>query len=421
MAVNSVIVKIWGLDVGYLSWDEQNDKAVFSYTEDFPAKGLNIAPLEKSIDSPSVRLPLSGNSDKLYMGLPRFIADSLPDRWGNKVFEAWASRNNIPKRKLTPIDRLSFIGSRGMGALEYQPSFMKNEEAVPIAAAELAKTALDIQADRRQVLARMNDDSLLEDIYRVGTSAGGKRAKAIIAMNEDGDIRSGQVSLPDEYKYYILKFNDAEWFPFPEVEMAYYRMACEAGIDMMPSRLMTIENKQHFLTERFDRQEGKKLHLLTLAAMADYADSYEDLFAVMRLLRLPKAQHQQMFRRMVFNVLGGNVDDHTKNFSFLMTDKGLWGITPAYDMLFSIDVDAPDYANRHAMSVCGKKDNITHDDLLQFAKMNDIRQPEQIILQVKEALVHWDCFAMDACVPAKWQTIIDEYIKENVRQSCPGG
>ena len=398
------------MTVGYLSWNEQTAKAVFSYDEAFIARGLNVAPLEKPIDSLVVRLPLNGNSDKLYMGLPRFIADSLPDKWGNKVFDAWATKNNIPKHKLTPIDRLSFMGSRGMGALEYEPAYLETEKAVPIAAEELAKIALDIQEDRRQVLARLDSDLLLEDIYRVGTSAGGKRAKAIIAMNTAGDIRSGQVPLPADYTYYILKFNDADWFPFPEVEMAYYQMALEAGITMMPSRLLTIENKRHFLTKRFDRPQGKKMHLLTLAAMTDYADSYEDLFAVMRMLHLPKAQHNEMFRRMVFNVLGCNVDDHSKNFSFMMSPEGQWQIAPAYDMLFSIDVDAPNYANRHALSVGGKRDGISHADLLQFAKMNDIRQSEQIIRQVASALSRWQYFAEQAHVPEKWVSTINEYL-----------
>lgn len=412
MVVEAVEIRIFDKVAGYLTWDNQLRRALFSFSEDFPAMGWDIAPLEKSISSPSVRLPLQGNMDKRYAGLPRFIADSLPDRWGNRVFEAWAVQNNIPKRKLTPLDRLSFIGSRAMGALEFIPQYVPADEVVAVAKEQLFQTALALQDERHNVAVQLSRDLLIEDMYRVGTSAGGKRAKAIIAINDEGDIRSGQVMLPPEYKYYILKFNDADWFPFPEVEMAYSMMAREAGISMMPCRLIEIEGRQHFLTERFDRQNGEKQHILTLAAMSDTADSYEDLFAVMRSLRLPKAQQDEMFRRMVFNVLAWNVDDHSKNISFIMDRKGRWGLAPAYDLVFSVDVDAPDYVNTHSLSICGKTDEITEEDLLHFARMNDIRSPKRMIAQVRTALSRWQDYAHQTSVPEQWIHTIQEYLNE---------
>ncbi len=409
MVVNSVAVQIWGLTAGYLSWDEKSRCAVFAYDDNFLTKGLDIAPLEKSIHSVNVLVPMYGNKEKRYAGLPRFIADSLPDQWGNKVFDAWASKNNIPKRQLTPLDRLSFMGSRGMGALEFVPAQLPNDASKALSAQDLVRTALSLQDERRQIVAHIDSDLLLEDMYRVGTSAGGKRAKAIIAMNEAGDIRSGQVELPEEYKYYILKINDAD-FPFPEVEMAYYMMAKDAGIEMMPSRLLSVDGKYHFLAERFDRQNGEKRHMLTLAAMSDMADSYEDIFTVMRLLKLPKARHEQMYKRLVMNILGGNVDDHSKNFSFIMASDGTWDLAPAYDLLFSIDVDAPDYVNQHSLSVCGKTSDITIDDLLSFARMNDIRQAEILIQQVQSVLSSWHEYAKQAHVPDRWIEKIAEYL-----------
>ncbi len=252
---------------------------------------------------------------------------------------------------------------------------------------------------------------ILEDLYRVGTSAGGKRAKAVIAINKEGEVRSGQAELPADYVHYILKFNDDKDFPFSEVEYAYYNMACEAGISMMPSRLMQIEGKSHFLTERFDRRNGEKVHVLTLAAMDTEADSYEDLFAVCRKLRLPEGQQRELFRRMVFNVLGCNVDDHSKNFSFLMDKQGVWSLAPAYDMLFTVDLDGPKYLNRHSLSVGIKTDGITINDLCAFAHENDISQPEAVIDEVKSALSKWDRFATDANVPKSWTDRIGEELE----------
>ena len=347
-------------------------------------------------------MPRHGNVDRLYAGLPPFVADSLPDRWGNRVFDAWAKRNGVVSRNLTALDRLSFIGKRGMGALEFEPAQLLTGEEMPIPIAELYHLAVAIQEERQEVWIKGEGDVYLEDLYRVGTSAGGKRAKAIIAMNKNGEIRSGQVDLPADFKHYILKFNDDKVFPFSEVEYAYYKMACAAGITMMPSDLMTIEGKPHFLTERFDRQNGEKQHVLTLAAMDPDADSYEDLFAVCRRLRLPENQQRELFRRMVFNVIGCNVDDHSKNFSFLMDKQGNWSLAPAYDMLFTIDLDGPKYVNRHSMSLGIKTDGITDLDLLAFAQENDIGRAEAVIEEVKSAISKWEFFASEAGVPDRW-------------------
>lgn len=355
-----------------------------------------------SIHSPSALVPRRGNLNKLYAGLPPFVADSLPDRWGNRVFDAWAKRNGIASRNLTALDRLSFIGKRGMGALEFEPAQLVTGDDLPIPAAELYNIALVIQKEQQEVWLKGDSNIYLEDLYRVGTSAGGKRAKAVVAMNKEGDIRSGQAELPAEYTHYILKFNDDKEFPFSEVEFAYYKMACAAGIAMMPSRLMVIDGKQHFLTERFDRIAGEKRHVCTLAAMEPDANSYDDMFSVCRRLRLPEKQQSELFRRMVFNVLGCNVDDHSKNFAFIMDKEGVWSLAPAYDVLFTIDLDGPKYLNRHSMPIGMKTDSITEDDLLLFAKENDIASSKQIIEEVKQAMSQWKEFAKEAEVPQKW-------------------
>ena len=357
-------------------------------------------------------MPRKGNTDKLYAGLPPFVADSLPDRWGNRVFDAWAKRNGIASRNLTSLDRLSFIGKRGMGALEFEPAQLVTGDEMPIPVAELYHLALAIQEERQEVWLRGDGDIYLEDLYRVGTSAGGKRAKAIIAINNEGDIRSGQAGLPANYTHYILKFNDDKEFSFSEVEYAYYKMACAAGITMMPSRLMAIEGKRHFLTQRFDRIDGEKQHVLTLAAMEPDATSYDDLFAVCRRLRLPQKQQSELFRRMVFNVLGCNVDDHSKNFAFFMDKEGVWSLAPAYDLLFTVDLDGPKYLNKHSLSVGIKTDTITKEDLLLFAKENDISSANQIIEEVGQVISDWNVFAHDAEVPEKWIRRIAEALQK---------
>lgn len=411
MENEAIAVTIWGEVIGYLSWNAPSRCSVFVYDEHFLKSGWDVAPLGWSIHYPSANMPRHGNKDKLYLGLPPFIADSLPDRWGNRVFDAWATHNGISKRKLTPLDKLSFIGKRGMGALEYEPAQLESGEAMSIPMAELYRLALAIQDERQHVKISAESDILLEDLYRVGTSAGGKRAKAIIAMNAEGDIRSGQAQLPADYVHYLLKFNDDKDFPFSEVEYACYLMACAAGITMMPSRLMKIEGKCHFLTERFDRRNGEKIHVLTLAAMDEEAVSYEDLFAVCRRLRLPENQQKEMYRRMVFNVFAGNVDDHSKNFSFMMDRQGTWCLAPAYDMLFSVDLDAPRYVNGHSLSLNGKTHDISVSDLIDFAERNDISGAKSILDEIRFAVSEWNHFAEEARVPALWIKRISEALK----------
>ncbi len=402
MGNDAIAIWLWGKVLGYLSWDKQKHCSTFVFDESFFGTGWDVAPIGWSIRSSSARLPRSGNTGKMYEGLPPFVADSLPDLWGNRVFEAWMKKNAISKRNLTPLDRLSFIGKRGMGALEYQPAQVLRGDDMPIPIAELYELALAVQNNRQEIRLENNEDLLLEDLYRVGTSAGGRRAKAIIAMNETGDIRSGQADLPADYIYYLLKFNDDKNFPFSEVEYAYYKMACAAGINMMPSCLMQIEGKQHFLTERFDRRHGEKMHVLTLAAMNPDATSYEDMFAVCRQLHLPEIQLKELFRRMVFNVLGGNVDDHSKNFSFLMDKNGVWSLAPAYDMLFTVDLEGFNFFNRHELSVGAKTDGITLDDLRNFARVNDICCADMIIEEVQTELSEWKKIASEVGVPKQW-------------------
>ena len=397
------------MEAGRLYWNKEHKKAFFTYADDFLQKGLDIAPLTASIYSPvsQRRMAHGGNTNKLYSGLPEFIADSLPDRWGNDVFQQWASARHIPMHHLTAVDRLAFIGKRSMGALEFEPAYEHNNEAFSVDLQSLYQLAQQIFMERQESNLSHNIPLHIEGLYKIGTSAGGMRPKAIIAINEKtGDIRSGQADLPRDYTYYIIKFDEGKDFPFTLVEKAYYDMAIAAGIHMMPSRLIEIEGRQHFLTQRFDRENGKKVHIQTLAAMNPLADSYEDLFSVCRQLRLPANEITEQYRRMVFNVLAGNVDDHTKNFSFMMREDGIWHVTPAYDLTFTIDLHAPAYVNRHSMTIGGKNDNITYTDLIEFARANDIKNAEAIISDVQNAIDHFTEFAYTAGLNDRWSTAI---------------
>lgn len=266
--------------------------------------------------------------------------------------------------------------------------------------------------EERERIPVADDESLsLQSLYETGTSAGGQHPKAIIAIHDvTHEIRSGQVPLPDGYTYYILKFSEGDDFPYTQVEMAYYELAREAGITMMPSKLVQVEGKYHFLTERYDRLNGEKEHVQTLAAMNPDADSYEDLFEVSRKLGVPASEQTELYRRLVFNVMGGNVDDHIKNFSFRMERDGSWHIAPAYDMTFTTNLDGTAYENMHSMSVLGKYDGITEDDLLQFAKISGIKGAKSIIAEVSLAISHFYNYATCVRIDDYWKDRIEEHL-----------
>lgn len=416
MRNNIVTVLLNSEEVGQLYWDERGGRAIFSYSPFFIRKGIDIAPLTASIkDRHPAEIPIAGNRGKLFQGLPPFIADSLPDKWGNKIFEQWAAQNKIPKSRLSPVDKLSFIGKRGMGALEFRPATGGLDSISSIQIDGLYELARKIFEEREEIIVLPDEELSLQSLYEVGTSAGGQHPKAIIAINNNtGEIRSGQVALPEDYSYYILKFAESDDFPFTNIEMAYYEMALEAGINIMPSKLLHIEGKYHFLTERFDRRDGIKIHTQTLAAMSPEAASYEDLFTVCRRLNIPGNEVAEEYRRMVFNVFGSNTDDHIKNFSFMMDDNGEWHITPAYDITFSTNLDGYLYENSHSLTIFGKGSGITIDDLIQFAKENDIKGERKIISEVATAVSHFYDYALKHNVGQYWSDRIEKHLSQLV-------
>ena len=414
MKTNAVKITLWGKTVGYIYWDKKSKRALFQYEDSYVQTGWDLAPLTMPLSSERSRRGMvwPGNTDKLYQGLPPMLADSLPDHWGNSIFNAWLRENHIKSSDVNPVDLLSFIGKRAMGALEFEPAQdLGGEDAFDIDVQKLYDFAQDVLSAREAVTLTAERSVLWQDLIKLGTSPGGRRPKAIIAFNpETGEAKSGQAEVPDGFIHYILKYDDGSAFPFARMEYVYYRMATAAGIIMMPSQLRDFGGVTHFLTQRFDRIGGEKVHVQTLAAMVPGADSYDDLFEVIRRLRLPYSASEQQFLRMVFNVLARNVDDHAKNFSFCMDHNGMWTLSPAYDVTFALDSSAPAYANRQSLFVNGKDSDITTADLLEVAERNDITRPKELIAQVQKALSTFDVKAHEIGVPEEIVRIVKKEI-----------
>jgi serine/threonine-protein kinase HipA len=409
-------VLLWDGEIGRLAWDDRRKLSYFTYNPDFVRKGLEVSPLVAPIRMTRGMLPVWGEEAKIYQKLPAFIADSLPDAWGNQLFELWRQQNHISNSDITPLDKLSFIGKRGMGALEFVPETHLKGRAGKIDIKSLSELAARIFTERENVRILPGDDITLQSLLTVGTSAGGRQPKVIIAINrKTGGIRSGQISGLDGYDYCLLKFGESN-YSSAELEMTYYELATTAGINMMPSELYPVEGNNHFMTKRFDRQDGKKVYTQTLAAISPEADSYEQLMAVCRKLHLPETDCQEVFRRMVFNILANNTDDHNKNFSFIMTPDGIWRLAPAYDITYVLDRGGFLPNENHCLYIRAKLRGISHDDAVQFARDNGIRRPDSIIRSIAASLMTFRTVATKYNVSEQWigrvETTITEHLKE---------
>jgi len=400
METNAVKVTLWGMTVGYLSWDKKAKVAVFEYEPAFLAKKLDIAPLNMSIYAPRSQKHIAwmGDKDSLYQGLPPMIADSLPDKWGHSLFKAWLRDNHIPMKNITPVDHLSFIGSRAMGALAYEPAQKLGDDfAFSVDVQRLYEFARQALNEREKIVLNAENSILWQDLIKISSSPGGKRPKAIVAIHPiTGEVVSGQGIIPAGFEHFILKYDDNAGYPYARLEYAYYRMALDAGIIMMPSELRSYGEITHFLTRRFDREGNKRIHVQTLAALSPHSDSYEDIFTVIRRLNLPYEDTKQQYLRMAFNLAACNVDDHSKNTAFCMTSEGVWRLSPAYDMTYSINPSAPAFANRHELSILGKTENISRLDLETLAQDNDIDDYLSLLDAVNQAVSQFSKYAEEA-------------------------
>lgn len=413
--IKSLKVLLWDEEIGRLAWDERRRLSYFTYNPEFVRKGLNVSPLVAPVDGVRALAPVWGEDAKIYQKLPAFLADSLPDAWGNQLFDLWRQQNHIAGADITPLDKLSFIGKRGMGALEFVPELAMEYRAEKIDMKSLADLAERIFTERENARILPEESITMQSLLTVGTSAGGRQPKAIIAINrKTGEIRSGQIAGLDDYDYWLLKFGNSQ-FCSAELEMTYYELATMAGITMMPSKLYQVEGNKHFMTIRFDRDGEKKIHTQTLAAIYPDADSYEQLITVCRKLHLPEVDCQEVFRRMVFNLLSNNTDDHNKNFSFIMQRDGSWRLSPAYDITYIIDSGGYLPNEDHCLYIRAKLHNITREDVIKFARDNGIRRPDTIIRDVVVALRQFRAVAAKNGVSEQWTGRVEATIINHMR------
>ncbi|MFT5232678.1 MAG: serine/threonine-protein kinase HipA [Candidatus Krumholzibacteriia bacterium] len=415
--IETAMIWLWGKSVGAVAWDPDRELATFEFEPDFLQTEWDLAPLKMSLSNArrgDRRFSFRTLNRETYHGLPGLLADSLPDAFGNSIIDAWLARQGRTAASFSPIERLCYTGSRAMGALEFRPAMQESfAESVTVEMAELVRLAQEVTAERAALAGDVADHATeaLLDIIRVGTSAGGARPKAVIALNaETQEIRSGQVGAPEGFEHWLLKFDgvaDHELGApagYGRIEYAYFLMATACGIDMMPCRLLEESGRAHFLTRRFDRPQGQeKRHLQSLCAMAhfDFNEpsqwSYEQAFQVMRELRLPYSDAEKQYRRMVFNVMARNQDDHTKNIAYVMDQEGVWRLSPAYDLTYANN-PAGVWTAQHQMSVNGKRKDITRDDLFAVAREMNIRSAKAIVAEVATGVEDWQEVAARAGV-----------------------
>ncbi len=408
--VSVITVRLWGMDMGAVALDPRLGCYVFEYHPSFVKKGIEPAPLTMPLSRANTPFAFTGLPEMTYKRLPAMLADALPDDFGNALIDAWMAGKGVGKDRITALDRLAYMGRRGMGALEFKPA--RGFHRSGTTAIELSKL---VESARLAVRGGFDSDphalAALSQIIQVGTSAGGARAKAAIAWNPGTrEILAGQFDVPEGFEHWLLKFDgigrDSELGSsqdYGRIEYAYHLMALASGIEMTPCRLLTENGRAHFMTRRFDRDKNEKHHLQTLCAMAhlDFnkkaTHDYSQLFHVIHKLNLGHDALDQAFRRMVFNVMAANCDDHTKNVSFLLKKNGAWELAPAYDVTFAHNPQGQ-WTHQHLMSVNGAFKNITRNDILGLADRFAVGKAARIIADVAEALAQWPDFAATAGV-----------------------
>ena len=423
-------VKIWGKLVGAVAWDEKSGYATFEYHPRFKELGWQLSPLKMPIEDskkifsfPELRQDKNAEFDT-FKGLPGLLADTLPDKYGNQLINLWLAQQGRPQGSMNPVEMLCFIGTRGMGALEFEPTiFKENKNTFSVEIDSLVNTAQRLLNQREQFSTNLNknEEDAIREILKIGTSAGGARPKAVIAFNEKtGVVKSGQTNAPKEFEHWLIKLDGVSDVQlgaskgYGKVEMAYYNMAIKCGIKMMPSRLLEENGRAHFMTKRFDRAGGDtKHHVQTFCALKHFdfnlvnSFSYEQLFQCMRELKLSYTDAEQMFRRMVFNVIARNCDDHTKNFSFLLKENGNWELAPAYDICHAYRPGS-EWVSQHALSINGKRKEITKEDLLIVGKSIRCKKAAEIVDEINDTVNQWKTFANEVGISPKLREDISE-------------
>ena len=412
-------VWLWGHQIGAVLWSPNDDLGTFEYTSEFQGSGVQLAPLTMPLGPQLYRFPELDRAT--FHGLPGMLADSLPDRWGNQLIDTWLAETARSRDSFSPVERLCYIGSRGMGGLEYRPALGRDTRDVAVDVQHLADLAARVLSSHEGVQADLTDAGM-EELLRVGTSAGGARAKALIGWNRHtAEVRSGQADLPEGFTHWILKFDGVgssdrdmrDPQGFGRVEYAYHHMARDSGLNVPEAHLhVDGSGRAHFMTRRFDRSDsGEKLHTQTLTAIAHYdfnkagAYSYEDAMSVIGRIGAPQSDVAELFRRAVFNVVGRIQDDHTKNISFTMDKAGAWRLAPAYDVIWAYNPSGL-WTNRHQMTIGGKRDEFTRHDLEQLGRRFGIRDPARTIARTVEVVSRWTDYAAEYDVPAPLTGVI---------------
>lgn len=424
-------VRLWGRDIGAVSWLADRGVAAFQYMPEFVDSGIQLAPVEMPLREEPYEFP--GLPREAFKGLPGMLADALPDKFGNALIDAWLVAQGRAAGRFNPVERLCYIGTRGMGALEFHPMLAGVAgRSRPVDIDALTRLANDVLNHRGQlagVLGGEDDQEALEDILRVGTSAGGARAKAILAWNpQSGEFRSGQVKAGEGFSYWLLKFDGisgnrdkelADPQGFGLVEYGFHLLAVAAGIDMSECRIHREGGRAHFMTRRFDRSaSGRKLHMQSLAAMRHFdfnaagAYSYEQAVETIRRLGLPALDVEQQFRRAVLNVLIRNQDDHVKNIAFLMNRAGEWRLSPAFDVSYAYNPDGS-WTHQHQMSLNGKRDHFELDDLVRFGVFCGFKPPRAraVIDEIHAQVGQWLQFAEQAGVEERMAAAIQRSLR----------
>ena len=413
-------VNLWGRRIGAVSWDDARAVGVFQYDPAFVAAGIELSPLVMPVREVPYEFPALGRD--AFKGLPGLLADALPDSFGSALIDVWLAETGRDTESFSPVDRLCYIGTRGIGALEFQPAIRGRDRRRAIEVAQLVDLANRVLEERAGLVGRLggqSDRAAFEDILSVGTSAGGARAKAVLAWNPTtGEFRSGQVDTAVGFEHWILKFDGvtnkrdpemADPLGYGRIEYAYSLMARAAGVEMSACRLHHEGGRSHFMTRRFDRDaDGRKLHMQSLGALRhfDYnlppgAYAYEQAIETIIGLRLGMGAVEQQYRRTVFNVIARNQDDHVKNISFLMDRGGAWRLSPAYDVAYAYNPSG-EWTSEHQMSVAGKRSGFVRADLLRFAETSGLKRiaADRIIDEVVSVVADWSRFAGEAGVAA---------------------
>lgn len=418
-------VRLWGRTIGAVALVEGANVASFEYDPAFIRSGIEVAPLTMPLARRVYTFPVLGR--ETFHGLPGLLADSLPDRFGNVLIDAWLATQGRSPESFNAVERLCYTGMRGMGALEYSPVLgpHRARQSRPVEIDKLVELASEILTQRNNLQASFGDDDsreeALRDILRVGTSAGGARAKAVIAWNpESNEVRSGQIKADPGFEHWLLKFDGVSGNKDKEmedprgygaIEYAYYRMATAAGISMNPCRLLEENGRRHFMTKRFDRQaDGGKLHMQSLGALAhfDYnlagVYAYEQALLVVRQLGLPMSTIEEQFRRMTFNIVARNQDDHVKNIAFLMDRAGRWSLAPAFDVTYSFQPQGK-WTSQHQMTLNSKRDGFTLEDFRACAEAVSMKRGRAIAIleDVHRAVSRWQQYAEEAGVTVDWR------------------